>query len=79
MVDSTLHPDTGEAILLPFRMSCFVPTNMILVLGMLTPNPTVCCQGFSFYNFFLFSQMIKLTPDLIPLFFNMAIWIIDVT
>ncbi|KAI7854413.1 Tricarboxylate/iron carrier [Circinella umbellata] len=41
VVDSTLHPDTGEAILLPFRMSCFVPTNMILVLGMLTPNPTI--------------------------------------
>ncbi|KAI9489683.1 Tricarboxylate/iron carrier [Zychaea mexicana] len=41
MVDSTLHPDTGEPILLPFRMSCFVPTNMVLVLGMLTPNPTI--------------------------------------
>lgn len=41
MVDSTLHPDTGEKILLPFRMSSFVPTNMILVAGMLTPNPSV--------------------------------------
>ncbi|KAI7879915.1 Tricarboxylate/iron carrier [Lichtheimia hyalospora FSU 10163] len=41
VVDSTLHPDTGEKILLPFRMSSFVPTNMILVAGMLTPNPSI--------------------------------------
>ena len=26
LVDATVHPDTGEPILLPFRMSCFVPT-----------------------------------------------------
>ncbi|KAI9310533.1 Tricarboxylate/iron carrier [Dichotomocladium elegans] len=41
VVDSTVHPDTGEPILLPFRMSCFVPTNMVLVAGMLTPNPSI--------------------------------------
>lgn len=41
VVDSTIHPDTGEAVFLPFRMSCFVPTNMVLVAGMLLPNPSV--------------------------------------
>ena len=25
IVDATLHPDTGEPVFLPFRMSCFVP------------------------------------------------------
>lgn len=35
VVDSTLHPDTGEPIFLPFRMSAFVPTNMAVVAGML--------------------------------------------
>ncbi|KAF9357377.1 hypothetical protein BGX26_003812 [Mortierella sp. AD094] len=39
--DSTLHPDTGKAIFLPFRMSCFVPTNMLVAAGMLMPNPSV--------------------------------------
>ncbi|CAG8689757.1 7886_t:CDS:2, partial [Scutellospora calospora] len=24
-------PDTGEPIFLPFRMSCFVPTNLVVV------------------------------------------------
>ena len=24
IVDSTLHPDTGQPVFLPFRMSCFV-------------------------------------------------------
>ncbi|KAI8366089.1 Tricarboxylate/iron carrier [Radiomyces spectabilis] len=40
-VDSTIHPDTGEPIFLPFRMACFVPTNMVLVAGMLMPNPSI--------------------------------------
>ncbi|KAI9469969.1 MAG: Tricarboxylate/iron carrier [Benjaminiella poitrasii] len=41
VVDSTIHPNTGEAVFLPFRMACFVPTNMILVAGMLLPNPSI--------------------------------------
>ncbi|KAI8067667.1 Tricarboxylate/iron carrier [Gilbertella persicaria] len=41
VVDSTLHPDTGKPVFLPFRMSCFVPTNMVLVAGMLLPNPSI--------------------------------------
>lgn len=38
IVDSTLHPDTGEPVLLPFRMSCFVITNLIVTAGMLQPG-----------------------------------------
>lgn len=40
MKNATFHPDTGEMILLPFRFSCFVPTNMAVIAGMLIPNPS---------------------------------------
>lgn len=33
--------DTGEAVPLPFRLSAFVPTNLLIVGGMLMPNPTL--------------------------------------
>ncbi|PHH70543.1 hypothetical protein CDD82_7051 [Ophiocordyceps australis] len=38
IVDSTLHPDTGKPVLLPFRMSCFVLTNLVVTAGMLQPG-----------------------------------------
>jgi tricarboxylate carrier len=38
IVDSTLHPDTGQPVLLPFRMSSFVIVNLVVTAGMLTPN-----------------------------------------
>ena len=38
IVDSTLHPDTGQPVFLPFRMSCFIISNLIVTAGMLTPN-----------------------------------------
>ncbi|OTB20242.1 hypothetical protein K445DRAFT_312674 [Daldinia sp. EC12] len=38
IVDSTLHPETGEPVLLPFRMSCFVFSNLVVTAGMLTPG-----------------------------------------
>lgn len=38
IVDSTVHPDTGEPVLLPFRMSCFVLSNLVVTAGMLTPG-----------------------------------------
>ncbi|KAI1212341.1 Tricarboxylate/iron carrier [Annulohypoxylon truncatum] len=38
IVDSTLHPDTGEPVLLPFRMSCFCLSNLVVTVGMLTPG-----------------------------------------
>lgn len=38
VIDSTLHPDTGLPVLLPFRMSAFVLSNLVVTAGMLTPN-----------------------------------------
>lgn len=38
VLDSTVHPDTGEVVLLPFRMSCCVLSNLVVTAGMLTPN-----------------------------------------
>uniref|UniRef100_A0AAF5RXY9 Sidoreflexin n=1 Tax=Wuchereria bancrofti TaxID=6293 RepID=A0AAF5RXY9_WUCBA len=35
-----LHPDTGDKILPPFRMSGYVPFGWITVTGMLLPNPS---------------------------------------
>jgi sideroflexin-5 len=34
--------DTGEPVFLPFRMSCFVMSNLIVTAGMLTPGLGVC-------------------------------------
>lgn len=38
IVDSTLHPDTGNPVLLPFRMSCYVFSNLVVTAGMLIPG-----------------------------------------
>lgn len=38
ILDSTLHPDTGETVLLPFRMSSAVLSNLVVTTGMLTPG-----------------------------------------
>ncbi|EON62208.1 hypothetical protein W97_01428 [Coniosporium apollinis CBS 100218] len=38
IIDSTLHPDTGEPVFLPFRMSSFVLCNLVVTAGMLTPG-----------------------------------------
>ena len=32
------HADTGEPVFLPFRMSCFVLSNLVVTAGMLTPG-----------------------------------------
>ncbi|OEJ82993.1 putative mitochondrial transport protein FSF1 [Hanseniaspora osmophila] len=37
-LDSTIHPDTGEKVLLPFRMSCCVMSNLVVCVGMMTPG-----------------------------------------
>ncbi|KAH3902385.1 probable Probable mitochondrial transport protein FSF1 [Saccharomycodes ludwigii] len=37
-LDSTIHPDTGEKVLLPFRMSCCVLSNLVVCAGMMTPG-----------------------------------------
>jgi tricarboxylate carrier len=44
--DAIIHPDTGEKILWPFRMSAFVPMNTLIAVGLLTPNPTIIIQIF---------------------------------
>ena len=31
-------PDTGQPVFLPFRMSCFVISNLVVTAGMLTPG-----------------------------------------
>ncbi|POW19343.1 hypothetical protein PSHT_04794 [Puccinia striiformis] len=41
VVEASLHPDTQEPIPLPFRMSAFVPTNLIIATGLLLPNPSM--------------------------------------
>ncbi|CCG20744.1 tricarboxylate carrier protein [Candida orthopsilosis Co 90-125] len=38
VLDSTLHPDTGKTVFLPFRMSSCVLSNLVVTAGMLTPN-----------------------------------------
>ncbi|TLS31322.1 hypothetical protein PpBr36_03690 [Pyricularia pennisetigena] len=38
IVDSTLHPDNGEPVFLPFRMSCYVLSNLVVTAGMLQPG-----------------------------------------
>ncbi|KAI0481839.1 sideroflexin-5 [Xylaria cf. heliscus] len=38
ILDSTIHPDTGETVFLPFRMSCFALSNLVVTAGMLTPG-----------------------------------------
>lgn len=38
VLDSAVHPDTGETVMLPFRMSSCVLSNLVVTAGMLTPN-----------------------------------------
>ncbi len=66
IVDSTLHPgmyyenirglralifaDTGEPVFLPFRMSCFVLSNLVVTAGMLTPGLGVSYAAWYDFN-----------------------------
>jgi len=36
-----IHPDTGEKVFMPFRMSGFVPFGAVTVFGLLLPNPSI--------------------------------------
>lgn len=38
MTSASVDLDTGEPVLLPFRMSCFVLSNLVVTAGMLTPG-----------------------------------------
>uniref|UniRef100_A0A669DDR6 Sidoreflexin n=1 Tax=Oreochromis niloticus TaxID=8128 RepID=A0A669DDR6_ORENI len=40
-VNAIIHPDTGEKIFMPFRMSGYVPFGTPIVIGLLLPNQTV--------------------------------------
>ena len=44
--DAIVHPDTGEVIFMPFRMSGFVPFGTPVVVGMLLPNQTLATTLF---------------------------------
>jgi tricarboxylate carrier len=44
--DSAIHPDTGETVLQPFRMSGFAIYGTPIVVGMLLPNPTMASTVF---------------------------------
>ncbi|XP_057306614.1 sideroflexin-5-like [Hydractinia symbiolongicarpus] len=39
--EAIIHPDTGEKILMPFRMSGYVPFGTVSVIGMLIPGASV--------------------------------------
>lgn len=38
ILDLAIHPDTGETVFLPFRMSSCVLSNLVVTAGMLTPG-----------------------------------------
>lgn len=42
--------DTGQPVFLPFRMSCFVLSNLVVTAGMLTPNLQVIHVGLQWYG-----------------------------
>lgn len=41
MKQAIIHPDTGDKVFMPFRMSGFVPFGTPFIVGMLLPNPTI--------------------------------------
>ncbi|XP_062578380.1 sideroflexin-5-like [Saccostrea cucullata] len=41
-----IHPDTGEKVFMPFRMSGFVPFGSPMVVGLLLPNQTIASTIF---------------------------------
>ncbi|XP_030842111.1 sideroflexin-5 [Strongylocentrotus purpuratus] len=41
-----VHPDTGEKVFMPFRMSGFVPFGSPIVVGLLLPNQTIVSSVF---------------------------------
>eukprot|EP01132_Coremiostelium_polycephalum_P005075 gene5075-6317_t len=45
-VDAIIHPDTGKPIFMPFRMSAFLPINVIICAGLILPNPSVATSIF---------------------------------
>lgn len=46
MKQAIIHPDTGEKIFMPFRMSGYVPFGTPIVVGLLLPNQTLASTVF---------------------------------
>jgi hypothetical protein len=44
--DAIIHGDTGEKIFMPFRLSAFVPINILICSAMLVPNASLASQIF---------------------------------
>ena len=41
VASSVYHPDTGEPVFLPFRLSAFVPTNLAICVGLTQPRASL--------------------------------------
>eukprot|EP01083_Nonionella_stella_P186882 685439_1 len=50
ITDAIIHPQTNEKILLPFRMSCFVPMNFPIACGMLLTKSVPAALFWQWYN-----------------------------
>lgn len=51
VLESSLHPDTGEPIFPLFRFSAFVPVNMVIVTATVTPAVISSFPGTAFIHF----------------------------
>lgn len=50
LLNATLHPDTGQPILLPFRMAAHVPVNTALLVGMMWARSPFGTGLWQFFN-----------------------------
>lgn len=39
--DALIHPDTGNIIPIPYRVSAFVPANIVIIIGLLNPQTSI--------------------------------------
>ena len=62
---TTTYEDTGQPVVLPFRMSAFVLSNLVVTAGMLTPGLSVRSPQFcSIHRILSPSGLAKTTPQL---------------
>ena len=53
LVQSAVHPDTGDIVARPFRMAGYIPFNVPILVGLLVPQGAVLnLNKFFFTNFF---------------------------
>lgn len=60
--DAIIHSDTKEKVPLLFRLSAFVPLNVVICAGLVMPNPSVLAPLF-LELFFLFLRVFNLFND----------------